>query len=220
MPIYMDYHIFDEVTIERVKQAHMVDKKTQEKYNVKYHQFWANEKAGTVFCLIEGPNAEACEQVHREAHGDVSCNIIEVEPGMVTLFMGKDPYVEHGIVYNSDGSIDSGFRYVLVLDIVGKTNLLNHDNILKFIMPEIQRSYALVLIQKFDGHVVKNLSDDSIIVVFKDVNAALECAVKLQIGFETRIEKGEWDVEFRMGLGDGQPVTMKEGFFEEALDFS
>ncbi len=220
MPIYMDYHILDEVTIEQVKQAHLIDKKTQDKYNVKYHQFWVNEKAGTVFCLIEGPNADACEQVHREAHGDVSCNIIEVEAGLMDLFMRKTHSVAHGVVYNRDGSIDSGLRYLLVIDIVGKTNLLNHDHIQQFSLPGIQRKYTYSEIQLFEGHEIKNLSDDSIIAVFKDVNKALECAIKLQSGFATRIKQGEWDVEFRMGLGDGQPVTMKEGFFEEAVDFS
>jgi AraC-like DNA-binding protein len=220
MPIYMDYHIFDEVTTEQVKQAHLIDKKTQDKYEVIYHQFWVNEKAGTVFCLIEGPNADACEAVHREAHGDVSCNIIEVEAGLLNLFMGKAHSIADGVVYNRDGSIDSGFRYILVLDIVGKTDLLNHANIQKFVLPEIQRNYANNLIKKFDGQAIKNLSDDSIIATFKDVNIALECAIELQSGFLKRIKQGEWDVEFRIGLGDGQPVTMKDGFFEEAVDFS
>lgn len=220
MPIYMDYHFFDKVTIEQVKQAHLVDKKTQDKYKVKYHQFWANEEAGTVFCLIEGPNAEACEQVHREAHGDVSCNIIEVEAGLLDLFMGKDPHVDHGIVYNRDGSIDSGFRYVLVLDIVGKTDLLNHDNIQKFILPKTQRDYAHVLIQKFDGHAVKNLSDDSLLAVFEDANNALNCAMDIQEQFLGKINENNWDIEFRIGLSDGQPVTMSDGFFEDAIKYT
>lgn len=65
MPLYMDYHKFPSITIEEVKQAHMADKKAQDKYGVIYHQFWVNEKEGTIFCLIEGPNPEACFQVHR-----------------------------------------------------------------------------------------------------------------------------------------------------------
>jgi len=220
MPIYMDYHIFDDVTAEQVKQAHLIDKKTQDKYKVKYHQFWVNEKAGTVFCLIEGPNAEACEKVHREAHGNVACNIIEVEAGAMELFMGKTHSVNQGVVYNGNGKIDPGFRYLMAIDIVGKTDVLNHDDIRKLTIPETQRKYTRNLIQLFDGEEVKNLSDDGIIAVFTDVNKALECAVKIQSGFLTRIKRGEWDIEFRIGLSDGQPVTMKDGFFEDAIDFS
>ena len=220
MPIFMDYHILDEVTIENVKQAHLIDKKTQDKYNVKYYQFWFNEKAGTVFCLIEGPDAEACEQVHREAHGEVSCNIIEVEARNVELFMGKTHSVSHGIVYNGDGSIDSGFRYLMVVDIVEKTDVLNHDDIEKFKIPEAPRKYTLDLMELYEGKEIKNLRDDSLIAVFKDINKALKCAVEIQKGFKTRIKKGEWNTEFRIGLADGQPVTMKEAIFEDAIDFS
>lgn len=220
MPIYMDYHFFDEVTIENVKKAHLVDKQTQEKYNVKYHQFWVNEKAGTVFCLIQGPNADACEQVHREAHGAVSCNIIEVEAGLVELFMGKTHNVSHGVVYNGNGTVDSGFRYLLVVDIVEKTDVLNHGDIQKFTIPEAPGKYSRHLIESCEGQKIKNLSDNSLIAVFKNVNQALECAVEIQRGFLTRIKQGEWNTEFRIGLSDGQPVTMKETIFEDAIDFS
>ena len=33
-----------------------------------------------VFCLAHAPNAEAAEQVHREAHGMMAEKIIEVQP--------------------------------------------------------------------------------------------------------------------------------------------
>jgi hypothetical protein len=34
-----------------------------------------------VFCLFEGPNKEAGEKVHQEAHGLVADEIIEVKEG-------------------------------------------------------------------------------------------------------------------------------------------
>ncbi|HKI88702.1 MAG TPA: DUF4242 domain-containing protein, partial [Draconibacterium sp.] len=79
MPLYMDFHIIPDVTIEDVKSAHMADEEVQHKYGVKYHQFWVNEEAGTVFCLMEGPDKEACTATHQEAHGNVACKIEEVE---------------------------------------------------------------------------------------------------------------------------------------------
>ncbi|HVT45395.1 MAG TPA: nickel-binding protein [Thermoanaerobaculia bacterium] len=40
-----------------------------------------NENDGTVFCLCEAPSREAAEQVHREAHGLVADEVVEVSEG-------------------------------------------------------------------------------------------------------------------------------------------
>lgn len=54
----MDFHKFEKVTLDDVRSAHTADEAIQEKYGVKYHQYWVNEKEGTVFCLVESPDAE------------------------------------------------------------------------------------------------------------------------------------------------------------------
>lgn len=83
MPLFMDIHKgVDGLTAEAVTGAHKKDLETQEKYGVKYHKYWYNEKDGTVFCLCEAPNKEAAEKVHREAHGLVADEIIEVSEGL------------------------------------------------------------------------------------------------------------------------------------------
>ncbi len=43
-----------------------------------YKQYWYNEADGAVYCLVEAPNAEAAIVVHREAHGLVVDDIVEV----------------------------------------------------------------------------------------------------------------------------------------------
>jgi hypothetical protein len=48
---------------------------------VKYLKYWYNEKDGTVFCLSEAPNSEAAVRVHKEAHGLIPDEIIEVKEG-------------------------------------------------------------------------------------------------------------------------------------------
>lgn len=40
-----------------------------------------DDKAGKVFCLVEAPDAEAANTVHREAHGLVADEIYEVKEG-------------------------------------------------------------------------------------------------------------------------------------------
>ena len=220
MPIYMDYHIFPGVTVEEVKAAHMSDKATQDRYGVKYHQFWVNKDTGSIFCLIEGPNPQACIEVHQEAHGNVACNIIEVEPGLLNLFMGENPPVHHGIVYDQNGEIDPGFRFIMVLDIVVNTSLDNHSHIDKFILPKTPRKEAIELIQQFQGELVENLSDDSIISIYKNSEHAFSCARSIQKFFNKNLGDEDWNITYKIGLSEGQPVTMSDGFFKDSLEFT
>lgn len=82
MPLYMDMHKGVEgLTAEAVAGAHQKDLEAQGRYGVKYLKYWFNQADGTVFCLCEAPNKEAAEAVHREAHGLVADEIIEVKEG-------------------------------------------------------------------------------------------------------------------------------------------
>ena len=82
MPLYMDKHTgVDGLSAEAAIAAHKADLETQEKYGVKYLSYWYNEDEGTVFCLVDAPSKEAAEAVHREAHGLVADEIIEVTQG-------------------------------------------------------------------------------------------------------------------------------------------
>lgn len=80
MPLYIDIHKkVDGVTSAAVAEAHLKDLQTQAKYGVQYKKYWLDESNGTIFCLVEAPNSEAAEQVHREAHGLVADEIHEVQ---------------------------------------------------------------------------------------------------------------------------------------------
>ena len=82
MPLYMDIHQHVEgLTGPAVAQAHAADLATQDKHGVKYLRYWYDEGTGKVFCLVEAPNKEAAIAVHREAHGLVADEIIEVNEG-------------------------------------------------------------------------------------------------------------------------------------------
>ncbi|CAN5617238.1 hypothetical protein BH23BAC1_BH23BAC1_04200 [soil metagenome] len=121
MPLYMDIHLLKDVSVEDAREAHIKDLAVQEKYGVTYHQYWFNEKAGTIYCLMEGPDKESCEATHREANGIIACQIVEVKGGIYDLFMGKNHKLDHGLVRHEDGKIDTGYRYILTLDITAKT---------------------------------------------------------------------------------------------------
>ena len=82
MPLYMDIHKHVEgLTAEAVTSAHQKDLAVQAKHGVTYLKYWYDEGTGTVFCLCEAPSKEAAAAVHREAHGGVADEIIEVTEG-------------------------------------------------------------------------------------------------------------------------------------------
>ena len=78
MPLFMDIHNLPGATAQAVAQAHAQDLEKQGKYNVNYLHYWIDEAGGKVFCLVEAPDAQAANQVHREAHGLVADEIYEV----------------------------------------------------------------------------------------------------------------------------------------------
>jgi len=82
MPIFMDiHHHIDGLTAEAVEGAHAKDLETQGKYGANYMKYWFDESTGKVFCLINAPTREAAIAVHREAHGLVADELIEVKEG-------------------------------------------------------------------------------------------------------------------------------------------
>ena len=89
MPLYMDIHNEVEgMTAEAMEEAHKKDLAVQAKYGVRYLKYWYDLSTGRAFCLIEAPNKEAAIAVHREAHGLVADEIIEVTEGGGHLHTG------------------------------------------------------------------------------------------------------------------------------------
>jgi hypothetical protein len=72
------HHVGDGVTEADVAKAHQADLATQGQYGVEYKKYWVNESTGTIFCLVEAPDAESASRVHKEAHGLVADEIFEV----------------------------------------------------------------------------------------------------------------------------------------------
>lgn len=81
MPLFMDIHRVGEIDPAALAGAHERDLEIQDRYGVNYTNYWYSENQGTVFCLVEAPDAQAAETVHREAHGLMADEIIQVTPG-------------------------------------------------------------------------------------------------------------------------------------------
>lgn len=219
----MDIHFVQEISIEDTREAHLKDLAVQEKYGVKYHQYWFNEEAGTIYCLMEGPDKESCAATHREANGVTACQITEVEGGMYDLFMGENQKVDHGLVRQENGKIDIGYRYILTLDIIAKTISRESINFNQLKLPARPKNKALQWIAEYNGKEVRTSGFDSIVAVFETPEKVLQCAHEIQKDFLK--DRGNSDTEtvdvvFNMGISVGQPLTEKEGFFVEAIRMS
>jgi len=82
MPLYMDVHTLEGgVTMDDVAKAHQADLEHQGVHDVSYLRYWVDESKGQIFCLVEAPDAEAANTVHRDAHGLVADAIFQVQEG-------------------------------------------------------------------------------------------------------------------------------------------
>lgn len=81
MATYLDIHDIPGVKAGDVVGAHEADLRVQAQYGVDYKHYWVDEEAGKVFCLVEAPDRESANRVHREAHGLVAHTLHEVQQG-------------------------------------------------------------------------------------------------------------------------------------------
>ena len=219
MALFMDFHKdMEGISAEQLKMAHAADETVQERYGVKYLHFWANEKAGNVFCLMEGPDIESCAQVHHEAHPDyMACAIIEIDQAFVDLTMGKNLKNNRGLVEHEDGSIDLGYRSILMVDVTAKTSGDHSKEALK--IQRIPKSSIRDLIARQGGRLLEVATEDVITAIFNAASNAVQCARDIQSLVRTKEKEQtpEWDIQCKIGLAAGQPVTENNDFFEETL---
>ena len=120
MPIYMDRHDIKDVTAEDVAAGHLQDLKIQANYGVRFLTYWFDEQRGTTFCLVDAPDTEAVHKVHKEAHGLLPNQIIEVDPSTVSCFLGRitDPDKPE-----NEPLKESGFRAIMFTDMANSTGI-------------------------------------------------------------------------------------------------
>ena len=81
--LYFDVHHLGagKVTAKAVADAHAKDLATQGKFNVKFINYWVDEKNGVVVCLSEAQDPQAIVKTHKEAHGLVPDEVHKVKQG-------------------------------------------------------------------------------------------------------------------------------------------
>jgi class 3 adenylate cyclase len=212
MPLYMDRHEAPGVTAEQVAAAHVQDLGVQGAHDVRYLTYWFDD-SGAVFCLAEGPSREAVEQVHREAHGLMATNVIEVEPGPVQAFFGPLPQHPPGEAYT-----DSALRAVLFTDLCGSTEMTQR----------LGDAGAMTLLRVHDaivrdalagnrGREVKH-TGDGIMASFSSVSSAVEAAIVIQRRLSERDDVV--DLTVRIGISAGEPVSDNNDLFGAAVQLA
>jgi hypothetical protein len=79
MTLFMDVHtVTGGVDPADVAAAHSADLATQGDFGVSYLRYWVDGPAGKIFCLVDAPDAEAANEVHRKAHGLVADELYPV----------------------------------------------------------------------------------------------------------------------------------------------
>ena len=211
MPIFMDRHDLAGATSEEVAEAHLKDLGIQDQYGVKFLTYWFDHRNGRTFCLIDAPDIETAQCVHREAHGFVASEVVEVALSAVEAFLGRI----HDLEGAGSGveSRDAGHRAVLFTDIVGSTEMTSRLGDRR--ATELVRAHDSVVrrcLSRSSGREVKH-TGDGIMAAFPSSVAAVECAMKIQREFQRFNVDNPEPLHIRIGLDSGEPVEDSNDLF-------
>jgi AraC-like DNA-binding protein len=214
MPIYMDVHKVPGVKARDVAEAHHKDLFHQDEYGCKCLTYWIDEQRENIFCLVEAPEKEAVEELHRKAHGLIPNRIIEVNKTLVESFLGRIYDPEEASVTDEGLKVfsDSSFRILLVTRTtdpvllqhkmgIEKTNALLSDH-----NTTIRRNIA-----QYGGREVEHESN-GFIVSFTSATKAVTCALAIQKEMQHAA-----DIGFKTSINAGDPVEKSNNIFGDAI---
>jgi AraC-like DNA-binding protein len=173
MPLFMEFHKAVNPSIEDLKKRAGSGYEILQQFNVRYHQFWINEEAGTVFCLIEGPSQNICESVHRSLYGNGLYSLQAVKeclPSENPLQRSSD------ISKTTSASGENGYFVVL------RINMLEKDSdrtVSRIMFKPMVRS----IVEEYSGIEVTRTDTDSFVAYFSKADDALLSSSHIQKSF-------------------------------------
>ncbi len=219
MPLYMDRHDIRDATMEDVTKAHQEDLEIQERHHCKMLTYWYDEARGVAFCLVEAPSAESVRNLHREAHGLIPNQIIEVDTSTVTQFLGRATDPE-----GTDGqpAPESAFRAIMFVDMVKSTDITK----------ALGDKAALSLVHRYRDIIRKALVDhggrevdragDGFLTSFVSAFSAVKCAISIQnqLGRDNLAREDGMALQARIGIGAGEPVQDGDALFGSTINLT
>ncbi len=214
MPLFMDRHDMAGASPESVAQAHVDDLAVQDRYGAKFVTYWFDYQRQTTFCLVDAPDVETVSLVHRDAHGDVPGDVIEVKGSDVDAFLGRiaDPVAAPDLID------EPAFRIIVFTDIAGSTEV--HDRLGDQAGLDLLRRHNRVVraaLEAHSGREVKHLGD-GIMASFRQATEALRAAIAMQQGFAA--DAGDPNLEVRIGVNAGEPIEEGSELFGLAVNMA
>jgi len=215
----MDRHDVRDATLEQVASAHQNDLEIQARHFCKTLTYWHDVSRGVAFCLIDAPSSSAVINMHKEAHGLIPNQVIEVDNSTVSQFLGRVTDPEG---YNGPPVENSAFRAILFVDMVSSTDITKN----------LGDSAALGLVHRYRDVVRKALADnggrevdragDGFLTSFMSAHAAVSCAITIQRDLYNDNESRENGtlVQARIGIGAGEPVQDGEALFGSTINLT
>jgi class 3 adenylate cyclase len=218
MPMFMDIHPdLGDATPEDVARAHQRDLEVQDKYGVKFLTYWLNDPEGKSFCLVEAPDAESAKACHKESHGLMPNEIIEVDPPTLGQFLGTiaTDDGDRAVIEGTNGQLDTALRVIMFTDIVGSTDISttrgddaameavsSHDSIVRGALAQ------------HGGREVKH-TGDGILASFTSVTGALDAALTVQESAET-----DDSPAIKIGMSAGEPVEQSRDIYGASVNLA
>ncbi|MGB5821245.1 MAG: nickel-binding protein [Saonia sp.] len=217
MPYFMDLHVVPGITPEMVAAAHKEDIRVQDEFGCRCATYWVDVERERAFCLIEAPNREAINKMHRKSLGVEPLEVIEVSEAAVTSFLGriKDPdtfYTEG----KSDLKIfnDPAFRIILVTDSY-------HNRLLELKLGKIEAKKLLSEYRSTIKSAIKNskgkeVKGEEFVVSFTSVFKAVECALSIK----NKTQSISKQLNLKISLHAGLPIAKDKSLFGEVVNFA
>jgi len=203
----MDRHYSEEITAATIADAHEKDLKIQSKYGVKFMTYWFDEARCTAFCLIDAPNKQAIQDAHDEAHGMIPHEIIDVDPKVVSSFLGRlgDPSPQTDI--DTPAIIGTAFRAIMFTDLLDSTKMnTEHGDSKALHLLHINNAFTRNALRDHQGSEVKH-TGDGIMASFTSVTNAINCALDIQKSFrDHNLNSPTESLYLRIGLSAGEPI--------------
>ena len=216
MPLFLDLHDLPEgITAAHVAEMHQADLDIEHKYNCRGLTYWCDEIRKTAFCLIEAPNKQALIDLHENAHGAIPTRIIEVNDTIVESFLGRIEDPEKSKKLHLNIVNEPAFRTLMVVKIKHRTLRVNEINILKAAIRGYTSSITAFTTQH-NGRVVTQ-DASRFLLAFDTVTDAIHCGIKIKDSHHSVITP---DLEFKIGISAGIPVTEKDSIFEDTIKTS
>ncbi len=219
MAIFMDRHELAGTSAADIAEAHRKDLDIQDRYGVKFLTYWYDPRRGNAFCLVDAPDMETAQCVHREAHGFIAGEVIEVALSAVEAFLGRinDPEPASGQI---PGEMDGGHRAILFTDIVGSTAMTSRLG--DRMATELVRAHDSVVrrcLGQSGGREVKH-TGDGIMAAFASTAQAVNCAMMIQKEFQRFNDANPEPIHVRIGLDCGEPIEDSNDLFGSTVQLA